>query len=126
METTLEKQIEFKDLEFKPRKSQGLFDYKAVTCKQALVKFDNGYSLSILQADETGSNKYCQANKDSYEIAILKDDKMWYGYSDEDREGEGIEEDYELDQDNFEGVWIYQPQSKVEELLKVVQNFKKD
>lgn len=115
----------FKDLEFKPRESQGLWDYKPYTCLQALVKFDNGYSLSVLTPDETGRNKYCQANKGSYEIAILKNGRLYYGYSDKDREGDG-KDDYELDQDNFEGVWTDQPQSKVEELLEVVSKFPKD
>jgi hypothetical protein len=119
---TTEKLLKFEDLEFKPRKSQGLFDYKPVTCMQATKTFENGYMLSVLTPDETGRNKYCQANKGFYEIAILRNGKMYYGYSDKDRNGDGKDE-YDLDQDYFEGVWTDQPKEKVEELLNVVSNF---
>lgn len=114
----------FKDLEFKPRRSRGFQDYKSYTCSQAFVEFDNGYSLSILTPDDSGRNKYCQANKGSYEIAILKNNKMYYGYSDKDRNGNGKDE-YTLDEDDFERVWTDQPESKVEELLEVVSKFTK-
>lgn len=119
------KEIKFENLEFKPRTSQGMWDYKKYTCLQALVDFENGYSLSVLTADDTGSHKYCQASKDSYEIAILKDGDIYYNYSDKDRVGDGIDEQ-DLDQNAFEGVWVFQPKTKVEELLKIVSNFKKD
>ncbi len=112
----------FEQLEFKPRTSQGLFDYRPYTCMRAEIAFPNGYGLSILTPDKTGRNKYCQANKGEYEIAILKEGAFWAGYDDSDREGHGKKEN-DLDQDNFEGVWIDQPQSKVEELLKVVSKF---
>lgn len=117
--------MEFKDLEFKKKISQGMFDYRAYSCLQAIAEFENGYSLSILKADETGPNKYCQANENSYEIAILKNGNLYYSYSDKDRVGDNIDED-ELDQDSFEGVWIYQSEQKVNELLEVISKFPKD
>lgn len=59
----------FKDLEFKSRAT--FFSGEEL---YAVMNFDNGYGISVLQSKYA----YCDKKKNTYEVAILRGDRICY------------------------------------------------
>ncbi len=112
METKVElKEFNFDDLKFSSRIAD------RTTALQARLDFPNGYGVSVLTPDETGRNRYCQANKGFYELALFKNGNYTYGsiLNDDKMEESGEE---------YDGVWIDCSKEEINRLMKKIQELK--